>query len=164
MENSFDQIKISRDKLAYMGFNSPYKGQYVFTRSGQGRKGSSEKLKELTSICYGHLIAQGSLAIIHDDFHIGGNTIQETLDNWGKFLEANERNGLKINPRKTVFFPRKFDCVGYTVDGQQVLPNAHRKNALKNYDLPRCVGQLRSYLGLYKTFLRNKKDQAQIQR
>ena len=79
MENSFDQINISRDKLAYMGFNSPYKGQYVFTRSGQGRKGSSEKLKELTSICYGHLIAQGSLAIIHDDFHIGGNTIQETL-------------------------------------------------------------------------------------
>ena len=61
-----------------------------------------------------------------------------------------------------MFFPRKFDCVGYTVDGQQVLLNAHRKNALKNYDLPRCVGQLRSYLGLYKKFLRNQKDQAQI--
>ena len=162
MENSFDQIKIAKKKLPYMGFNSPFKGQYIFTRSGQGRKGSSEKLKELTSMCYGHLIAEGTVAIIHDDIHVGGQTPREAVENWKKFMEATEKNNLKINAKKTKFFPKKFDCVGFTIDGQFAIPNAHRKNALKNYDLPVTVGQLRSYLGLYKTFLRNQKDQAQV--
>ena len=162
MENSFDQIRVAKNKLPYMGFNSPYKGQFIFTRSGQGRKGSSEKLKELTSMCYGHLIADGSVAIIHDDIHIGGQTPEETVENWRKFLLATKKNNIKINAKKTIFFPKKFDCVGFTIDGQFVIPNAHRKNALKNYNLPVTVGQLRSYLGLYKTFLRNQKDQAQI--
>ena len=78
------------------------------------------------------------------------------------FLIAADKNNLKINPKKTIFFPKKFDCVGYTIDGQVAIPNAHRINALKNYELPVTVGQLRSYLGLYKTFLRNQKDQSQI--
>ena len=162
MENSFDQINIAKKKLPYMGFNSPFKGQYIFTRSGQGRKGSSEKLKELTAMCYGHLMADGTVAIIHDDIHVGGNSPEEAVENWGKFLQATKKNNLKINAKKTKFFPKKFDCVGYTIDGQMAIPNVHRKNALKNYDLPVTVGQLRSYLGLYKTFLRSQKDQAQI--
>ena len=101
MENSFDQINIAKRKLPYMGFNSPFKGQFIFTRSGQGRKGSSEKLKELTSMCYGHLIADGSVAIIHDDIHVGGNTSQEIVNNWQKFLQATKKNNLKINAKKT---------------------------------------------------------------
>ena len=156
MADSFDQIQIAPKKLPYMGFNSPYKGQYIFTRSGQGRKGSSEKLNELTSLCFGHLLAEGWLAIIHDDVHVGGNTVNETVENWEKFLAAADRNNLKINPRKTKFFPKKFDCVGYSIDGQIAVPNSHRINALKNYELPITVGQLRSYLGLYKTFLKNQ--------
>ena len=52
--------------------------------------------------------------------------------------------------------------MGFTIDGQKAIPSAHRTHALKNYDLPIRVGQLRSYLGLYKTFLRNQKDQTKI--
>ena len=162
MADSFDQILVNKRKLPYMGFNSPFKGQYIFTRSGQGRKGSSEKLNELTSMCFGHLIAEGWLAIIHDDIHVGGQTTYETVENWEKFLQAAHKNNIKMNPRKTNFFPKKFDCVGFVIDGQKAIPNVHRTHALKNYDLPTTVGQLRSYLGLYKTFLRNQKDQAQI--
>ena len=162
MADSFDQIHVNNKKLPYMGFNSPFKGQYIFTRSGQGRKGSSEKLNELTSMCFGHLLAEGWLAIIHDDIHIGGQTPSETVENWEKFLQAADKNNIKINPRKTYFFPKKFDCVGFIIDGQKAIPSAHRTHALKNYDLPITVGQLRSYLGLYKTFLRNQKDQAKI--
>ena len=67
------------------------------------------------------MIAEGSVAIIHDDIHVGGNTPQETVENWRKFLQATKKNNLKINAKKTKFFPQKFDCVGYTI------PNAHRK-------------------------------------
>ena len=100
------------------------------------------------------------MAIIHDDIHVGGNTVAETVENWEMFLIAADKNNLKLNPKKTIFFPKKFDCVGYTIDSQVAIPNAHRINALKNYELPVTVGQLRSYLGLYKTFLRNQKDQS----
>ena len=52
--------------------------------------------------------------------------------------------------------------MGFTVEGQSTLPNVHRVNAIKNFDLPLTVGQLHTYLGLYKTFVKNQKNQATI--
>ena len=78
------------------------------------------------------------------------------------FLKYAIKNNIKLSPNKTVFFPFKFDVVGFTVEGQSTLPNVHRVNAIKNFDLPLTVGQLRMYLGLYKTFVKNQKNQATI--
>ena len=131
-------------------------------RTVQGRKGSSEILKQLTSICFGHLEAQEKVEFIHDDAHVGGQDPMTTVDNWIEFLKACKKNNIKLSPNKTVLFPHKFDVVGHTIEGQSTIPNAHRINAIQNYDLPTTVGQLRSYLGLYKTFVKNQKNQAII--
>ena len=86
----------------------------------------------------------------------------ETVDNWLEFLKACRKNNIKLSPNKTVFFPYIFDIVGYSVKGQSTLPNTHRSDAIKNFEIPKTVGCLRSFLGLYKTFVKNQKNQASV--
>ena len=52
--------------------------------------------------------------------------------------------------------------MGYSVQGQSTIPNIHRRNSIKNFELPTTVGHLRTYLGLYKTFIKNEKNQALV--
>ena len=162
LASSFEQIWVDESKYPYLAFNSPYKGLYVMCRTVQGRKGSSETLKQLTSICFGHLEADRKVEFIHDDAHVGGQNPMETVENWIEFLKACRKNNIKLSPNKTIFFPHMFDVVGYSVEGQSTLPNVHRLNAIKNFELPTTVGRLRTYLGLYKTFVKNQKSQASV--
>ena len=129
-------------------------------RRVQGRKDSSETLKQLTSICFGHLEAEKKAEFIHDDAHVGGQDPTETVANWIKFLKACRKNNIKLSPNKTVFFPHVFDVVGYSVQGQSTIPNIHRRNSIKNFELPTTVSYLRTYPRLYKTFVKNQKIQA----
>ena len=52
--------------------------------------------------------------------------------------------------------------VGYSVQGLSTIPNIHRRNSIKNFELPTTVGRLRTYLGLYKTFVKNQMKQASV--
>ena len=162
LASSFEQIWVDESKYPYLAFNSPHKGLYIMCRTVQGRKGSSETLKQLTSICFGHLEADSKVDFIHDDAHIGGQDPMQAVDNWIEFLKACRKNNIKLSPNKTVFFPNEFDVVGYSIKGQTTVPSLHRINVIKNFELPTTVGQLRTYLGLYKTFVKNQKNQATI--
>ena len=51
-------------------------------------------------MCYGHLIAEGIVAIIRDHIHVSGKTPQETVLNWQKFFQATKRNNKYINKCK----------------------------------------------------------------
>ena len=70
---SFEQI--------WVVFNSPFNGQYIMCRTVQGCKGSSETLKQLTSICFGHLKVEKKAEFIHDIAHVGGQDPTETVAN-----------------------------------------------------------------------------------
>ena len=72
LASSFEQIWVDESKYLYLAFHFPFKGQYIMCRTVQGQKGSSETLKQLTSICFGHLEAQHKAEFIHDDAHVGG--------------------------------------------------------------------------------------------
>ena len=52
--------------------------------------------------------------------------------------------------------------MGYSVQGQSTIPNIHRRYSIKNFELPTTVGCLRTYLGLYTTFIKNQKKQALV--
>ena len=72
LASSFEQIWVDESKYPYLAFNLPFKGQYIMCRTVQDQKGSSETLKQLTSICFKHLEAQNKAEFIHDDAHGGG--------------------------------------------------------------------------------------------
>ena len=105
LASSFEQIWVDESKYPYLAFNLPFKGQYIMCRTVQGRKGSSETLKQLTPLCFGQLEAQHKDEFIHDDAHLGGQDPMQTVDNWIEFLKACRKNNIKLSPNKRVFFP-----------------------------------------------------------
>ena len=112
LASSFEQILVDESKYPYLAFHSSFKGQYSMCRTVQDCKGSSETLKQLTSICFGHLEAEKKAEFIHDDAHVSGQDPTETVANWIKFLKACRKNNIKLSPNKTVFFLHVFDVVG----------------------------------------------------
>ena len=40
--------------------------------------------------------------------------------------------------------------------------NPYRRNSIKNFELLTTVGRFCTYLGLYKTFVKNQKNQASV--
>lgn len=113
LSNSFHQRWIAKEKLPWMAFPSPYKGMYVLLRSGQGMKNQSEGLQQKMRMVLGDLIQQGKARIIHDDIQTGGNTIEETLDNWNLILKACKENNIKIDPKKTKIFCENIPLLGW---------------------------------------------------
>ena len=162
LSNSFHQRWISKNKLPWMAFPSPYKGMYVLLRSGQGMKNQSEGLQQKMRMVLGDLFQQGKARIIADDIQTGGNTIDEALDNWNLILQACGKNNIKIDPNKTKIFATEIPLLGWIKKHDKLIPDPHRILAIQKADFPKTVSDMRSYLGTYKTFFKSLPNMAQI--
>ena len=93
---------------------------------------------------------------IADDIFAGGVTIDEAIDNWIRIMKILRNNNLKIALNKTVLFPKQVDVLSWVwKEGGYLSPSPHRKLALQkvNFEDIKTVKDLRSYIGLYKTFI-----------
>ena len=155
LTNSFYQRWISKRKLPYMAFHSPYKGMYILARSAQGMKNQSEGLDQMMRVILGDLIKQGKARKIADDVQAGGATIDEAIDNFEKVLIEFEKNNIKLDPKKTRIFAKKLPIFGWIKEGQKLKPDQHSILAIEKAGKPKTVTELRSYLGQYKVFYKH---------
>ena len=88
LTSAFYQIPLSRNSMKYCDVATPFWGVRVYARSAMGIPGSETALKELTCRVLGHLLEDGVVSKIADDLYFGGNTPQELLESWRKFLQA----------------------------------------------------------------------------
>ena len=94
---------------------TPYKGVRVMTRTGQGLLGSDVELEELLCRVLGQDIADGHCVALRDDIIIGGDSIDEAMDNYEKVLQKLHLNNLKLSPNKVRIFPEDTEVYGYRV-------------------------------------------------
>ena len=85
------------------------------TRTGQGLLGSDVELEELLCRVLGDDIDDGHCIAIRDDIIIGGNTIDEALENYDRVLAKLDENNLKLSPGKVRIFPTDTEIYGYRV-------------------------------------------------
>ena len=152
MTDSYFQRHMSPSKWPWMCFVSPFKGVYVMKRTSQGFINSAEGLTELVSGAVGHLAAQGKCVVHADNLWVGGDTVEEALENWKEVLASLAQNNLKLNPAKTIIFAPEINILGHIKEGRMLKPDPHRQLAISKATIPKTVKQLRSYLGSYKTF------------
>ena len=162
LSDSFWQRHVSKDKLPYFAFHSPFRGAYIFLRSTQGLINQSEGLEELVSVILQDCIMSGWCWVIADNLYVMGHNYEETVKHWKIVLDLLASNNIKLSPKKTACFPKKLDLLGWTKEGKFLVPDPHRQNAVANAPLPVTVKNLRSYLGAYRTFFRCKKDMSNI--
>ena len=156
MYQGFFQNHMHRDAQRWCAILTPFGGMRFFKRGIQGLINQSEELDEMLANIFRTLLTEGILAKQADDLFVGGETIQETLENFGKMLKVCDENNIKLSPSKTIMFPVTVDIMSWIwSQGGTLSPSPHRKKALAKIteeDL-KTVRDIRSWVGLYKTFI-----------
>ena len=161
----FFQNHLHKDAQKWCGILTPYGGLRFFKRGIQGLINQSEELDELLAKLFGDMMTKGKLVKIADDLFTGGNTIEETLDNFNEMLNICLNNNMKLSPTKTIIMPKTVDIMSWIwSEGGTLAPSPHRKQALLkiNQDDLKTVKDIRSWSGLYKTFLYHTPNLAKI--
>ena len=86
---------------------------------------------------------------------ITGKNDQEHLDHLEEVLKRLKEHGLRANREKCEFFQKKIIYCGHEVDQDELYKTQEKVDAVVNAPRPKNVQQVRSFLGLVKTFLRN---------
>ena len=143
-----------RTQKKWLGTNSPYKGMYVYNVAPMGLKNMAEYLEELVSHVLSHLLAAGILTKIADELIVGGNTINELLDNWSNVLQVLRDNNLSLSADKTFICPASINVIGWLWKVGKIEIDPHRINPLVTCALPDNVKRLRSFIGAYRALCR----------
>lgn len=155
LHNSYFQIPIAKKDWQWMGVRTPFKGVRVLTRAGQGLLNSEHDLDELISRILGNELSKGICYAERDDIAVGGQTIQETIQNWKIVLTKLNENNMKISPNKVKIFPQDIEVFGWRIKDGKVMPSDHIITNLgkSSIDQLTTVKQVNSWKGLYKTLL-----------
>ena len=165
LHQGFFQNHLSKSAQPWCAIQTPFGGLRHFKRSIQGLLGQSEELDELLSKVLKKELTEGKVIKIADDLFVGGTSVTEALSNWSTVLQALGRCNIKLSPKKTVIFPKSVDILSWVWnEGGILTPSAHRKQALEQVDYTQInlVKDLRSWVGLYKTFLDCTPDLANL--
>ena len=146
------QNHVHPDDWSYLAVETPFKGIRVLTRSGQGLLNQEIEMNQLLTKVLGKEIEKGSVILQADDGQVGGETEEETVKNWIAVLELCSKNNIKLNARKIKIFPETSLIYGWLFKDGYVQPDPHRKLAILDMKLPKTVGEMRTYMGVYKTF------------
>ena len=155
MHNSYFQIPIKKDLWGYMAVTTPYRGIKILTRAGQGLLNSDVHLDQLMSKVLGDEISAGFAEVARDDIQVGGNSIDELLENWQKVLTKLNICNLKISPNKVRILMDDVEVYGVRIKDGHVMPSPHRISNLGDIDIEniKTVKQLNSWRGLFKTLI-----------
>ena len=156
LHQGFFQNHIHPSAYQWCAIQTPYGGMRYFRRSIQGLVGQTEEQDELLARILHKELKDGICVKIADDVFAGGKTIDEAIDNWIRIMKVLDDNNMKISPAKTILFPKQVDVLSWVwKEGGYLSPSPHRKLALQKvtHESIKTVKDMRSYLGLYKTFI-----------
>ena len=131
--NAFYQNHIKTQDQQWLGILTSFSGLRVLARSGQGLLGQSEELDELMSKILSKEIKEGRAVKIQDDIIVGGDTQLEAATNYILILEKLFLANLRVEPNKTIIFPKSADIAGWIwQEGGFLSVSPHRRSSLLN--------------------------------
>ena len=125
LQNTFFQNHIAEEDQQWLGIMTPYSGLRVLARSGQGLLGQSEELDELLAKILGVDIKEGKAIKIQDDIIIGGDTQEQTIKNYAHILEKLYLANMRVEPGKTIIFPKSVDIAGWIWENGHLSVSPH---------------------------------------
>lgn len=84
-----------------------------------------------------------------DDILVFAETEEELLRKQKLVEDALMKNKLTINEAKTVRNTQETEFLGFTIKDGSISPTISKKEAIENFQIPRTVKELRSFLGMF---------------
>ncbi|GFY01002.1 retrovirus-related Pol polyprotein from transposon opus [Trichonephila clavipes] len=115
--------------------------------------------KEKTAFTTGQELWQFKACLVYlDHIIIVGRSVEEHLKNIWRVLQKLKEANLKLSPSKYHLFRREVTYLGHIISAEGVRTNPDKISAVKDWNCPTDIHQLRSFLGLctyYRKFVKN---------
>lgn len=156
MLSGYWQIPIEENdkyKTAFVTIN----GLYEFNVLPFGLATSGACFQRMVDQALGDIKYKGAIVYI-DDILVYGKTFEEFCKNLEDVLMRLRVANLSLNPKKCRFGYEKIEVLGHQVNRTGIRPTINKVEAIKSFPKPKCVKDIRSFIGMasfYRKFIKD---------
>ncbi|XP_060085241.1 uncharacterized protein LOC132564610 [Ylistrum balloti] len=157
LKTEYWQVDVAEKDRQKTAFVTGYGGFWQFKVMPFGlcnTPATSERLMEevLTGLTW-------KLCLVYlDDVVVFANTFEQELDYLLQVLDRVRSAGLKLSPKKCHQFRRKVHFLGHLISGEGIETDPEKVSAFRDWPTPRCLKEVRSFLGMssyYRRFIKS---------
>ena len=150
---------ISKVKTAF----STRTGQYCFNRMPFGIAAAPATFQKLMTMVLGKLIWKEAVVYL-DDILIFSKNKEEHMLRIENVLTRIKEAGLKVNPEKCLFMKEEIKFLGHIINSNGIQTDKDKLEAIEKFERPKCIKNLRSFLGICNYYRKFIKDYAKFSR
>jgi hypothetical protein len=158
--SGFWQVPIKEEHKERTAFTVPSE-HYKFNRLPFGLSNSLSNFQRLMDVVLRNLVGTECFVFI-DDLVIYSKTPEEHTLRLGNVLQRLEKANLQMHPGKCAFAQPKVQYLGYVLSESGVSASPNKVSAVKHYPTPKCVKEVRAFLGLAGFYRQLVPDFAEI--
>ena len=154
--SGFYQIPIHPEDQAKTTFTCPY-GNFAFRRMPFGLCNAPTTFQRCMLLIFSDLL-DDCVEVFMDDFSVYGTNFSNCLDNLSKVLDRCIEHGLVLNWEKCHFMAQEGIVLGHLVSKSGIKVDRAKIEVIANLPPPKCVKDIRSFLGhagFYRRFIKD---------
>jgi O-acetyl-ADP-ribose deacetylase (regulator of RNase III) len=160
LNNGFFQIPVREEDQFKLAFTSAL-GLMTFTRLPQGFKNSSAIFQRKLNNAFAHLLYK-SLIIYIDDLASYGKTFDQALINLRETFKIIDEKNFSLKTKKCNFFYNTIELLGHKISINGIQPLNTNTKAIIEFNTPKNIKDLRSFIGMCSYYRKHIKDFAKI--
>ena len=160
--SAYYQVELEEDSKKKTAFSTK-SGQYCFNRMPFGIAAAPATFQKLMTIVLGELNWKEAVVYM-DDILIFAKTRREHKERLGKVLKRIREAGLRVNPEKCEFLRKEIKFLGHIINGEGIQTDSKKIEAITEYEKPKCIKKLRSFLGVCNYYRKFIKDYSKLAR
>ncbi len=161
LASGYWQIKVAESDREKTAFTS-HLGLFKFNVMPFGLTNAPATFQRMMDGVLSGLINRICLCYI-DDIIVYGKTMEELTANLDEVLLRLRQHNLLLKPKKCKFFQTSVAFLGHIISGDGVKCDPEKCEKIRNWEPPRNIGEVRSFLGLvgyYRRFIDNYSNKA----
>ena len=157
LAQGYYQVGISEKDRHKMALRVGCGGLYEYLRMPVGLCNSPGTFQRLMEACLAE--ANFDILLIYlDDILVFSSSIEDHLNRLDYVFSRFKAHGLRMKLTKCHFFQKKVTFLGHQVSAEGVTTDPEKTKVIRDWQRPRTISQLRSFLGLasyYRRFVRS---------
>ncbi|KRX79010.1 Retrovirus-related Pol polyprotein from transposon 17.6 [Trichinella sp. T6] len=154
LASGYWQVEMETRDREKTAFTTPY-GLYQFKVMPFGLCNAPATFQRLMETSLRGLVGSKCLVYL-DDVIVFGRTAEEHTARLQEVLDRLRKVGLKVKPEKCQLMKRKVAYLGHIISEKGIATDPSKTRAVKEWQAPSCVSELRQFLGLasyYRKFV-----------